>query len=134
MKKVYILLMVAALTTGAMAQSKSGRGGNFDPSARAQQMTEHMATELSLTDAQKTKVLELNKSQMESRSAAMKASDDERAQKMEAMRTEYDAKLKKILTTEQYKTYTTNQANRQGRGGRGNGSSNNKTKSSKSSK
>jgi Spy/CpxP family protein refolding chaperone len=60
---------------------------------------------------------------MESRSAAMKASEEERAKKMEAARTDYDAKLKKILTTEQYKTYTTNQANRQGRGGRGNGKS-----------
>jgi Spy/CpxP family protein refolding chaperone len=122
MKKVYILLMAAALTTGVMAQNKNGRG-NFDPSTRAQQMTERMASELSLTDAQKTKVLELNKAQMESRSAAMKASEEERAKKMEAARTDYDAKLKKILTTEQYKTYTTNQANRQGRGGRGNGKS-----------
>jgi Spy/CpxP family protein refolding chaperone len=125
--------MAAALTTGAMAQSKNGRGGNFDPSARAQQMTERMATELSLTDAQKTKVLELNKAQMESHSAAMKATEEERAKKMEAARSDYDAKLKKILTTEQYKTYTTNQANRQGRGGRGNNSSNS-SKSSKSSK
>lgn len=127
MKKVYILLMAAALSTGAMAQSKGGRGGNFDPATRAQQMTEHMATELSLTDAQKTKVLALNKEEMENRSAAMKASDEERAKKMEALRTDYDTKLKKILTTEQYKTYTTNQANRQARGGRGNS----KTKSSK---
>jgi Spy/CpxP family protein refolding chaperone len=118
MKKVYILLMAAMLGTSAMAQSKGGRG-NFDPSTRAQQMTERMATELYLTDAQKTKVLELNKAQMESRSAAMKASDEDRAKKMEAQRADYDAKLKKILTTEQYNTYTTNQANRQKRGGRG---------------
>ncbi len=113
MKRVYILLSAMFFTSMVIAQGRGGK--DFDPKVRAEQQTERMAKELSLTEAQKTKVLELNLAQAESRSAAMKQSSDNReAAKtaMEAQRAEYEKNLKGILTTEQYATYTKNQAER----------------------
>lgn len=68
MKKI-TLVLVALLMVGGMVMAQDGpRGGNKkmpDPKARAERMTERMAKELNLTDAQKQQLLELNLEQVE---------------------------------------------------------------------
>lgn len=69
MMKRIVLVLVAALMMGgvAMAQRDGGRRGDKAPDAkaRAEQMTERMAKEYSLTDAQKQQLLEANTALME---------------------------------------------------------------------
>ena len=149
MKKIVLLLAVVLMSGIAMAQGqgRGGQNGNTDPKARAEQMTERMTKDLSLTDAQKQKVLELNLAQAEQfaanrpekpadkadrNSAEAKEAREKMRQEREAAATAYDAKLKAILTPEQYAKYTEqkskrDKANPDGeRGKKGNGKNKNK--------
>lgn len=78
--KKFILTMVALLSmTMAQAQDNNTKCDGKKCEMKKQDPADRMAKELSLTDAQKTQLAELDK--------------------------EYDAKLKKILNDEQYKKY-----------------------------
>lgn len=62
MKKISLIL-ITLFTTGTMLMAQGGpRGGqrNMDPKARAEHMTERMAKQYSLNDAQKKQVYEVN--------------------------------------------------------------------------
>lgn len=61
MKKILMILMLVVLTGGmAMAQNSRRSNKRLDPKERAERMTERMAKEYSLTDAQKKQLYEAN--------------------------------------------------------------------------
>lgn len=61
MKKILMILMLVVLTGGmTMAQNSRRSNKRLDPKERAERMTEHMAKEYSLTDAQKKQLYEAN--------------------------------------------------------------------------
>lgn len=116
MKKIGFLI-VALLLTGGMAMAQGPRNGNkMNLKERAERMTERMAKEYSLNEAQKKDLLEANMAlteKMANRAEDKKAEREELRKEMQNNRDAYDAKLKKILTEEQYAAYSKNQAERQ---------------------
>ena len=157
MKKIVLVLMTVLMMGGvAMAQQPGGRDRKApDAKERAERMTERMAKELSLTDAQKQQVLEANMALAEKtdgmpmpprrpgkkdskccascdsccqqkgeapapgeRKEGMKKGNrpeltDEQKAEMQQKRAAakearavYDARMKEILTPEQYQTFT----------------------------
>ena len=112
--KMHKVSLLAALAAGALiaftptlrAEDKPARperperpgGGPGGPGQRGD-MLKKMAEELGLSDEQKTKLQEVFKSQRE----AMKdLSPEERREKMKESREAMSAKVKEILTAEQY--------------------------------
>ena len=126
MKRIAFFMMALLLVSG-MAMAQGGqRGGNrqMDPKQRAENMTERMVKEYSLNDTQKQKLLEANLAFVEKMSAPQKDANGKREKmsnedrekmraEMKKNREDYDAKLKEILTKEQYDTYTKKQAERE---------------------
>jgi len=84
-----------------------------------------MEQELKLTDEQKTKMQEARKEQAEKAKALRDdttLTQDQRMEKMKALRTDNQAKMKTLLTPEQFEKWTKMQGemmNRRGQGGRG---------------
>lgn len=135
MKKIVYLMMAFLMTAGmAMAQGNGHRGGKpeqKDPKVRAERQTERLAKELSLTDAQKKQVLDLNMERMQNKAECKLTKDAAKgenktkptAEEREKMREQkkancsaYDAKMKSILTPEQYTKLTEMKANRDKKG------------------
>ena len=132
MKKIFFIMVTLLVTTTmVMAQGKGPKDGKqekVDPKVRAERVTERMTKDLSLTDKQKQQVLELNlasftqkaenkpmpkpKVEGEAPAKLTKEQREEMRSEREAERTAYDAKLKFILTPEQYTKYTELQAKR----------------------
>lgn len=132
MKKI-ILTMVALLSMTAMMAQNDKKEGKAHKQPTAEEMVERMAKELNLTDDQKAKVLELNKeykdvmrgpgmgrgprggrgprqdaetgATQQQRPERPQLTDEQKAEMKKNMekRKEYDAKLKNILTEDQYK-------------------------------
>ena len=100
MKKLIIasgLLVMISLSTFAQ-QGKGGEKPN--PEERAKQMTERLATELDLNEAQKKQVLAINMEYAKKREAEMEA----RKAEMEARKKEQqgqEAKIQAVLTDDQ---------------------------------
>lgn len=96
---VSVVALVLAFTVNASAQD---RGANA-----AQKITDNMKTELSLTDAQYAKVLDINKSFTEKSAEVRKASTDKKAnaQAIKTLNEDRETQLKTVLTDDQYKTY-----------------------------
>ena len=133
--KMHKVSLLAALAAGALiaftptlrAEDKPERpnrperpgGGPGGPRGEQRgDMLKKVAEELGLSDEQKTKLQEVFKSQRE----AMKdLSPEDRREKMKESRDAMNAKLKEILTAEQYAKWEKIRAER-GPGGPGNGS------------
>lgn len=120
MKKVSFLFVVLFLVNGIiMAQGpRGGNGRNADPKVRAERMTERMVKEYALNDAQKKQVYEANLAfaeKMNSSQPTKEAKEKERND-MKSSQEEHNAKLKSIMTDEQFAAYTKNQNERQKRG------------------
>ncbi|MDI1325171.1 MAG: DUF4890 domain-containing protein [Algoriphagus sp.] len=100
MKKLIIasgLMVMISLSTFAQ-QGKGGEKPN--PEERAKQMTERLATELELNDAQKNQVLAINMEYAKKREAekeAMKAEMEARKKEQQ----EHEAKIQAVLTETQ---------------------------------
>lgn len=96
---VSVVALVLAFTVNASAQDRSAES--------AKKMADNMKAELSLTDAQYDKVLEVNKGFAEKAAEARKSSTDKKqtAQAVKALNEERETSLKTILTEDQYKTY-----------------------------
>ena len=125
MKRFYLLLASFVLVCGmAMAQPQGepgGQGRAFDPSKMAEMRTEQMTKELSLNDMQKAAVLSLNKeffSNMQVQGAKVRPEGSEKPDRaemrkmfkqMQAMRADFNGRLQKILTPEQYQKYQKNE-------------------------
>jgi len=100
---------VIALTPSLRAQdSKPNRpeaGQRPAPGQRGEMVKDRLAKlaeELNLTAEQKTKVEAVIKAQTESMRGLQDATPEERREKMQAARKTMDAKMKEILTAEQY--------------------------------
>ena len=144
MKKIMMTLAVALMLSGAAFAQRSNKNGERPTQEQiAQRMTERMASTYGLTDAQKTKVLALNKkyagklpmggfrggrgargSQQTAKTDAQTGatqqapSSEERAkrrQETKANREAYQKELKAIFTDAQYQKYTENEKNRKQR-------------------
>ncbi len=112
MKKIS-LLMTVLFMVGSMAMGQGGR--NMDPKQRAEQMTERMVKDYSLTDAQKEKVHTLNLEMSESMSKITGDDRDKRRTEMQSIREKYNKKLKDVLTDEQYQKYLKDEEERRQR-------------------
>lgn len=120
MKRI-AFLMVALLMVGGLAMAQGPRREGkmkMDPKERAEKMTERMAKEYSLNEAQKKELLDANlalNEKMAKKAEDSKAEKQQMHKEMKANRDAYEAQLKKIMTEEQYASYTKNQAERQKR-------------------
>lgn len=98
-------VMLLAVTTTVSAQDRAAEG--------AKRATDKMKTELSLTDAQYPKVEQINKEFMEKAKESRSITDKtEREKGVKAFSDERDAKLKAVLTDEQFKQYSDKKAER----------------------
>lgn len=105
MKKIGLLLTALLMVCGvAMAQGPRG-DRNRDPKQRAEQMTEQMTKDYSLTDDQKEKVKALNLDMSQKMSEISGDDREARQAKMQEIRQGYNKELKGVLTDEQYKKY-----------------------------
>ena len=93
------LLLLSGLIFKASAQEQQQKR---TPEERAQRQTEMMAEKLSLTEAQKTKVYEVNMKTMKQMQKFREAND---TANVRAIRVASDAAYEKILTPEQYQQY-----------------------------
>lgn len=148
MKKIIFAAVAALLvSTGAMAQDeKKAERRQFSKSEMIQRRTDSMVEKYSLTDAQKTKLQELNAKyadkmtprgrrgqfrpdgprgqrpqvadSLKQRPRNMEKSGEKREDFRKVME-EYDAQLKTILTEEQYKAYQEDQKKMREQGPRG---------------
>ena len=101
MKRIAFLMIALFMIGGVvMAQGQRGEHKKMTPAERAEKMTERMVKEYSLNDAQKKQLLEVNLA---------------RCEKMENANDEYNAQLQKIMTEEQYASYTKKQSEREQR-------------------
>lgn len=103
MKKWIIASGLVLISLSTMAQQRRG-GERPSPEERATRMTERLAEELQLTDAQKAQVLEINLENVKNQEAKRAEMTDARKKEMEARREEMkkqDAKIKEVLTEEQ---------------------------------
>jgi Spy/CpxP family protein refolding chaperone len=95
-------LLLMGLVTFAQGQGQSNRNGegphqNATPEERAQKMTDHMKTELSLTDAQYKEVYAVNLATAKKQAEIEKGNQEQRS----AIRDQHMADLSKVLTPEQ---------------------------------
>jgi Spy/CpxP family protein refolding chaperone len=112
--KMHKVSLMAALAAGALiactptlrAQDKPDRPeGGPRAGQRGEMVKDRLARlteELSLTAEQKTKIEAVMKEQAESLRGLRDATPEDRKDKMQAARKEFDTKVKGILTTEQY--------------------------------
>lgn len=139
MKKTIIITM-AALMLGIVANAQGHRGSwqdrpqreRPDEATMIQERTDRMAEKYGLDEAQKAKLLELNKTyslrigrpegrqheRMRQRPALdekKKLEFEARMKEMQARREAYEEALKGILTEDQYKAYQKDQEHRKGR-------------------
>lgn len=113
MKRISFLVVVLFLMGGmAMAQGQR-KGKQADPKVQAERMTERMAKEYLLNDKQKKELLETNLALVEKKKDRQSEMKQEAKKEMKASHEAYNAQLKKILTKEQYDSYTKKQAERQ---------------------
>jgi len=121
-KILAIGVMILAMSFSAMAQGPGGPGGfpggqMPDAATMAKQQADQMKTLVKLTDEQYTKVLAVFKSSMEEMGKSMSNGFDFEA--MQKANEQREAKIKAILTAEQYKKWSEEQSKRRGPGGPG---------------
>ena len=80
--------------------AQQGKREQPNPEERAKKMTEKMATELALSEEQKSQILALNMDQAKKRQAEMDKEAAERKAKQEEMKA-HKEKINKVLTEEQ---------------------------------
>ena len=139
MKKTIIITM-AALMLGIVANAQGHRGSwqdrpqreRPDEATMIQERTDRMAEKYGLDEAQKAKLLELNKEysfrmerpegrrhermrQKPALDEKKKLEFEARMKEMQARREAYEEALKGILTEDQYKAYQKDQEHRKGR-------------------
>jgi hypothetical protein len=98
------LLLMFTTTGQAQEKDKAAEG--------AKAVTAQMKSQLTLSDSQYTKVLDVNRTYLQKAndSKAMGVTKVDKAKKMKALGEERDAKLKSVLTEDQYKIYTAGRA------------------------
>jgi hypothetical protein len=108
MKKIFIYLLFSSLLFTSHAQEKK----ELSPEERAKQLTGWMTTYLQLTEDQIKQVQPINQ-EYSYKLQELKNSHLSKTQKMKILKSDSsakDAQLKKIFTSEQYKTYESKKA------------------------
>ena len=129
MKKAIVTLLAAGAMLfcgafAAQAQPGGGFGGQMDPEQFATRRADQMKESLKLTDQQYKDVVAYFKEQMtemQKRFEGGQGGGGFDMEEMQKLRQAQEAKLKAILTEEQYKKYAEEQQNRRGQGGPGGG-------------
>lgn len=109
------LLLVAALasTLGISAQQQQPTTATkpvparVSPEQKAEKLTAEMAQQLQLSEEQTNQVGQINKDHQQAMAQLKQAGLDEQAMEARAtvLRNNYDARLKSVLTADQYTTY-----------------------------
>lgn len=109
------LLLVAALasTLGISAQQQQPTTATkpvparVSPEQKAEKLTAEMAQQLQLSEEQTNQVGQINKDHQQAMAQLKQAGLDEQAMEVRAtvLRNNYDARLKSVLTADQYTTY-----------------------------
>lgn len=96
--------LLVMFSTAALAQDRVAEG--------AKKVTDNMKTQLALNDGQYAKVLEINKTflQKVKDSRAATTNKVEQAKKLKVIDDDREAKLKSVLTEDQYKMFAANRA------------------------
>lgn len=124
MKKIIVNVVLAALAMGAITetnaqntQKEKPKGGKMDGKGagdHAAKKLEMMKKDLNLSADQEVKVKQVFDDEEKSRKAEManksESSKEDMKTKMDAQKANSDAKLKAILTDEQYKKYQEKEA------------------------
>lgn len=118
MKKIYLLTIVLMLFTGLsmQAQQRGGERQRPNPEAQAQRMVQRMNEELKLTDKQQTDLKTLFTDTYKKRLQLVDKKQVDRDALMEQVKKDKeatDAKVKAILTADQYKKYQANEKKRE---------------------
>lgn len=106
MKK--IVLMMVALLMLTVSQAQTQKKTASQKKMTHSEMTTQMTSKLKLSNAQKTKVAALNKeyeSVLQGPRPEKTEAQKTQMKQQQAKRQEYELKLKKILTDDQYKSY-----------------------------
>ncbi len=111
-------VMMLAATAVSAQQPHAGRGRQTPPQEKtpeqiAEAMTQRMTTQLNLSDKQQKEIYELNLQNIKEQQAYREQMAKEREARMKAIeqkREANDAKLKKILTEEQYQQMVDNRS------------------------
>ena len=120
-------VMMLAATAVSAQQPHAGRGRQTPPQEKtpeqiAEAMTQRMTTQLNLSDKQQKEIYELNLQNIKEQQAYREQMAKEREARMKAIeqkREANDAKLKKILTEEQYQQMVDNRSKMAARRGPG---------------
>lgn len=127
MKKLFVVaLLVVGLTTFAQEKGKRGDFKEMTPEKRTEMQVKKMTKDLDLNEKQQKEVKELLNAQKEDRAemiekrkeikeTAEKATKEQRAEmkaKMDKKKEAIDAKMKSILTDDQYKKWEANKEDR----------------------
>ncbi len=99
MKSALLTLLLATVFTAAQAQHRGG--ADKDPAQRAEHQTTKMTEKLGLSADQASKVKAINLKYAEKAKANHDANKAKNMDAREAMRTEHNAELSKVLTKEQ---------------------------------
>ncbi len=106
MKRMMFTLLLMLPIAAAFAQNGGPGQGRpqLTPEEKATKMTDKMKTRYTLTDAQYPQVYAINLETINARKAVRESADDKpaKAAKMKTIRQDYDAKLKGVLTADQY--------------------------------
>lgn len=98
--KKWIIGAALLVFTSLQVAAQQGKREQVNPEERAQKATEKMATELGLSEGQKSQLLELNLEQAKRRQAEMDREMELRKARMEEMKA-HQEKVRQILTEEQ---------------------------------
>ncbi len=123
LKSLVLWVACALLTTSTALAQTEARRPHKAPEEKAAAMTQRMTRELTLTPDQQTRVGELNNKLVTDLTAlradnptpADKAQKADRRAKMQAIRADYDAKLKSTISADQYSLYETKRAEQKGK-------------------
>lgn len=125
MKKImFLAFAMVAFIGSVMAQGNQGGDRGMSREQRMKMRMDRLNEQLTLTDEQKVKVEALFKEQDDQRMKAREQQPVDRESmraNIEKMRSEQDAKMKSILTEEQYAKYIEMNKNMGQRGGMGRG-------------
>lgn len=114
------LLLAGTAVASAQPGWQRGPGGQRpDPAQMAQRRADMMKETVNLTDEQYAKVVEVYKAQSEQFAKAREEGVRPDREQMQKMREETNAKLKEILTPDQFEAWEKSDASRGPRGPRG---------------
>lgn len=119
MKKILCLtaglLLLLAFSVHAQQRGTRGTREQLTPEQQATRVVERLTKELQLTEQQQTTLKTWYTASFKNRKEIMEKNRDDRQairEKMQKEREANEAQLKKVLTSEQYKTYQANEAKR----------------------